>query len=696
MPHPPVARTSDAVLEWHGQRIADPYAWLRADNWQEVMQDPGVLDPEIRAYLEAENAYTDAMMADTKALQEALFAEMKGRLKEDDSSVPMTDGAFAYFTRFQPGGQHPQFCRSPADDPAQVDVMLDGDVEAKDKAYFRIAAVQHTDDHRLLAWAADSTGSEQYVIRVRDLASGEDLADELHEATPSLTWANDGRNLFYTKRDANWRPYSVWRHELGTPQADDVCVYKEADPGYFVGVGRTSSRAFVAINTHDHETSEWHVIPADDPTAEPRTVAARDPGVEYDLEHMPATTDGAGRFVIRTNADGAEDFKLVTAPEDSVSRETWQDLVPHETGRLILGLHLTHRHLTWLERVAGLPRLVVRDWQSGSEHAIAFDEEAYSLGLGGGFEFATTTLRFVYSSMTTPAETYDYNLETRERVLRKRQEVPSGHNPADYVTRRLLAKAPDGEEVPITLVHRRDVTLPAPALLYGYGSYGISLPASFSVVRLSLVDRGFVWAQAHVRGGMEKGYRWYTEGKREKKENTFRDFIAARDHLVAEGIAKPDAVAAEGGSAGGMLMGVVANWAPEKFAAIVANVPFVDVLNTMCDETLPLTPPEWPEWGNPTTDVAAFERIKGYSPYNNVTAQDYPAILAIGGLSDPRVTYWEPAKWVARLRATATGNKLLLLKTEMTAGHGGAAGRFDRLKEDAFQYAFVLKALTSA
>ncbi len=690
MPTPPVARTCDAHMEHHGQRIADPYAWLRAENWQEVMADPSVLDPEIRAYLEAENAYTEAVMADTEALQAKLFAEMKGRLKEDDASVPLPDGEWAYFSRFQPGAQHPQFCRSPVDAPDRPEVMLDGDAEAEGKAYFRIASMQHTDDHALLAWAADTSGSEQYTIRVRDLASGDELADELHEATPSMTWAGDGQHLFYTKRDANWRPYSVWRHELGTDQAKDVCVYEEKDPGYFVGVGRTASRAFIAITTHDHQTSEWHVIPSGDPTAEPRLIAARAESVEYDLDH-----DGE-RFVIRTNADAAEDYKLVTAPVENPGRDNWRDLVPHQSGRLILGFHLTHQHLTRLERVGGLPRLIVRASAGGEEHSIGFEEEAYSLGLGGGLEFETTTLRFVYSSMTTPQETYDYDLTTRERILRKRQEVPSGHDPADYVTRRLLAKTGDGEEVPITLVHRADAKLPAPTLLYGYGSYGISLPASFGVVRLSLVDRGFVWAQAHVRGGMDKGYRWYTEGTREKKENTFRDFICVRDHLVTEGIAQADAVAAEGGSAGGMLMGVVANWAPQKFAAIVANVPFVDVLNTICDPTLPLTPAEWPEWGNPIKDPVVFERMQGYSPYDNITAQDYPPILAIGGLSDPRVTYWEPAKWVAKLRATKTDQNMLLLKTEMTAGHGGASGRFDSLKEDALQYAFVLKALNLA
>jgi oligopeptidase B len=688
MPQPPIARTCDSFIEHHGQRIADHYAWLRAENWQEVMADASVLDPEIRAYLEAENAHTDASMADTKALQETLFAEMKGRLKEDDTSVPMPDGDWLYFSRFQTGAQHPQFCRAPVDDPGQTDVMLDGNAEAEGKPYFRIAAMQHTDDHRLLAWAADTSGSEQYTIRIRDLSSGEELADELNEATPLMTWASDGQHLFYTKRDANWRPYSVWRHALGTAQDQDVCVFEEKDPGYFVGVGRTASRAFIAITTHDHQTSEWYVIPSDDPTAAPRVIAPREQDVEYDLDH-----DGE-RFIIRTNADGAEDYKLVTAPEDTVSRETWRDLVPHQSGRLLLGFQLTHQHLTRLERVNGLPCLIVRETATGVEHDIAFDEEAYSLGLGGSLEFETTNLRFVYSSMTTPQETYDYDLIARERTLRKRQEVPSGHDPAAYVTRRLLAKTADGEEVPITLVHRADIKLPAPTLLYGYGSYGISLPASFGVVRLSLVDRGFVWAQAHVRGGMDKGYRWYKEGKLEKKENTFRDFITVRDHLVAEGIAKPDAVAAEGGSAGGMLMGVVANWAPQKFAAIIANVPFVDVLNTICDPTLPLTPAEWPEWGDPIKDPVVFERMKGYSPYDNVTAQTYPPILAIGGLSDPRVTYWEPAKWVAKLRATKTDSNMLLLKTEMTAGHGGASGRFDSLKENAFEYAFVLKALT--
>ena len=691
MIQPPIARTGDDFIEHHGQRVYDPYAWLRAENWQEVMADPTTLDAEIRTHLEAENTYAQAMLGDTEALQETLFQEMKGRLKEDDSSVPTPDGAWAYLQRFEAGAQQPQFCRHRLANPDKIEVMLDGNVEAADKPYFRIGSMQHSDDHSLLAWAADTSGSEQFVIRIRDLATGQELADTLEEATPSMTWSGDGKHLFYSKRDENWRPCTVWRHVLGTPQSDDVCIFSESDPGYFVGVARSSSRAFVAINTHDHETSEWYVIPDEAPLSEPRLIAARENGVEYDIDHLPGS-DG-DQFLIRTNVDGAEDFKLMTTPVAATGRENWRDLVPYQAGTLVLGMQVTSGHLIRLERVEGLPRLVVRDLASGYEHTIAMAEEAYSLGLAGGYEYDTTTLRFVYSSMTTPGETYDYDLVSRERTLRKRQEVPSGHDPADYVTRRLMAPSPDGELVPITLVYHKDTVLPAPTLLYGYGSYGISLPASFSVVRLSLVDRGFVWAQAHVRGGMEKGYRWYANGKREHKTNTFADFITARDHLVAEGLTQPDAIASEGGSAGGMLMGAICNMAPEKFSAVIANVPFVDVLNTMCDATLPLTPPEWPEWGDPLTDPEAFERIKSYSPYDNVEAKDYPHILAIGGISDPRVTYWEPAKWVAKLRVTKTDTNMLLLKTEMSAGHGGASGRFDSLKEDAIQYAFILKSL---
>jgi oligopeptidase B len=445
---------------------------------------------------------------------------------------------------------------------------------------------------------------------------------------------------------------------------------------------------FVVIDSHDHATTEIRLVPADRPDAQPIVVLPRTPGHEYGVEHW------GDDLVITTNSAGAEDFRIVTVPIDRMGDEAaWRELVPHVPGRLILETVAYAGHLVRLERADGLPRIVVRRRADGAEHTIAFDEEAYSLGLSAGYEFDTTTVRFTYSSMTTPAQVYDYDMETRARVLRKTQEIPSGHDPAHYVTRRLAARATDGEMVPISVLYRADTPLDgtAPLLLYGYGSYGISIPASFSTTRLSLVDRGFVYAIAHIRGGKDKGYRWYTDGKHKKKPNTFTDFIAAGEHLVAAGYTRRGRIVANGGSAGGMLMGAVANMAPDLFLGLIADVPFVDVLNTMLDASLPLTPPEWPEWGNPIESAEDFAIIRSYSPYDNVAAKAYPHILAFGGLTDPRVTYWEPAKWVARLRERKTDPNLLILKINMEAGHGGASGRFEQLKEIAFDYAFALK-----
>jgi oligopeptidase B len=415
-------------------------------------------------------------------------------------------------------------------------------------------------------------------------------------------------------------------------------------------------------------------------------IAERTDGHEYDVEEWE------GHLIIRTHRDGAEDFKLVQAPRETPGLDSWTDLVPHRPGSLLVANNALKGHRARLERHAGLPRAIIRDMASGEEHAIAFDEEAYSLGLSAGYEYNTTQIRFTYSSMTTPSEQYDYDMATRGRTLLKRQEVPSGHEPADYVTRRLMATAPDGEQVPVSLLYHKDTPLDgsAPCLLYGYGAYGITIPAGFSVARLSLVDRGFVHAIAHIRGGKDKGYQWYRQGKLKQKTNTFTDFIAAGEHLIAEGFTAKGRIVAQGGSAGGMLMGAVANMRPDLFAGIVAEVPFVDVLATMLDDTLPLTPPEWNEWGNPIADVDAYDWIAAYSPYDNVEAKDYPAIFALGGLADPRVTYWEPAKWVAKLRALKTDDNLLLLKTNMEAGHGGKSGRFEGLHEVAEVFAFCL------
>ncbi|MXN65746.1 prolyl oligopeptidase family serine peptidase [Stappia sp. GBMRC 2046] len=682
----PRAEKRPVTAEYHGIPKTDDYAWLRAENWQEVMRDPAVLDADIRAYLEAENAWLDAGMADTQTLQETLFAEMKGRIKEDDSSVPSPDGPFAYAIRYVEGGQHPRLVRTPRDGGDEA-VMIDGDREAEGKAYFRLAGAMHSPDHSKLAWAYDDKGSEFFTLRIRDVATGEDLADVIEDTGGGGVWSADGRYVFYIRLDENHRPSKLFRHEVGTGTDSDVLVFEEPDAGFFMGVGKTQSGRFIVIDSHDHETSEIRLIPADDPTAEPRLVAPRVQAEEYSLD------DNGDTLFILTNSGDAEDFRIVTAPLGDPSRENWTDLVAHKQGRLILSMTLYKDHMVRLEREDGLPRIVIRHLADGVEHAIAFDEEAYSLGVSDGYEFDTTSIRFTYSSMTTPSRVYDYDVKTRERVLRKEQEVPSGHEPGNYVTRRVHAPAADGETVPVSLLYRKDTPLDgsAPCLLYGYGSYGISIPASFNTNCLSLVDRGFVYAIAHIRGGKDKGYRWYADGRREKKKNTFTDFIAAADYLAKENFTSPDRIVAQGGSAGGMLMGAVANMAPEKFGGLIAEVPFVDVLDTMLDDTLPLTPPEWPEWGNPITDKAAFEYIANYSPYDNVSAKAYPAILAVGGLTDPRVTYWEPAKWVAKLRELKTNDTPLYLKTNMEAGHGGASGRFDRLKEVALNYAFALK-----
>jgi len=683
---PPRTEKRPSRSTWHGVELVDDYAWLRADNWQQVLAEPTVLPADIRAYLEAENAYTAAAMADTEALQAALFAELKGRIKEDDSSVPQPDGPFAYASSYITGGQYPRFYRTPRAGGTE-EILIDGNKEGDGKPYWSLGAISHSPDHRLIAYSTDEKGSEQYTVRVREAATGTELADILPGSRGGLVWSSDASMLFYVRLDDHERPTSVWRHRLGKPVADDVCVYEEADAGFMVSVGETQSGDYVLIEASDHQTSEVRFIPSATPEAAPRLVAARRPGHEYGLDHQ------GDRFVILTNSGGAEDFRICTVPIATPDEAHWVELVAHKPGRLILDIAGFEHHLARLERENGLPRIVIRERANGAEHAIAFDEEAYSLGMSAGYEHATTMLRFTYSSMTTPAEVYDYDMAARTRVLRKRQEVPSGHDPARYVTRRIYAPAADGETVPVTLLYAKDTPLDgsAPAFLYAYGSYGVTIPASFSTSRLSLVDRGFVFALAHIRGGKDKGYRWYTDGKLARKMNTFTDFIAAGRHLAKAGYTREGRIVANGGSAGGMLMGVAANLAPDLFLGIIADVPFVDVMNTMLDADLPLTPPEWLEWGNPIESREQFDWIAAYSPYENVAAKAYPHIFAYGGLTDPRVTYWEPAKWVARLRELKTDDNLLILKTNMDAGHGGASGRFEALKETALDYAFALK-----
>lgn len=687
-PTPPVAPRHPHSFTHHGITVTDDYAWLKDDNWQEVLRDPSVLKADIRTYLEAENAYTDAVLGHTAPLQATLVAEMRGRIKEDDSSVPSPDGPFAYFHKYRDGGQHEMIGRS-AREGGEARFIIDGDALAATTKYFKFGGARHSPDHKLEAWSADVRGSEYFTIRVRDWETGEDSADVVEETDGGVVWSADSKAFFYVKLDDNHRPMQVYRHSLGTSQSADTLVYEEKDTGWFTHIHESASGRFCVIAGGDHETSEQWLIDLHDAAAKPRLVAARQDGIQYSI------SDRGDELFVLTNADDAIDFKIVTAPLANPARDNWRDLIPHRPGIYIIDVELYANHLVRLERANALPSIVIRDLKTNDEHAIAFDEAAYSLDTLGGYEFETTQLRFAYSSMTTPSEVFDYDMVSRERTLRKRQEIPSGHNPADYVTTRIMAPSHDGALVPVSILHRRDLARDgsAPLLLYGYGSYGHAIPASFSANRLSLVDRGFVYAIAHIRGGSDKGWGWYLDGKREKKTNTFDDFAAAGHALIDAKYTFAKKIVGHGGSAGGMLMGAVANRSGNLFAGIVAEVPFVDVLNTMLDESLPLTPPEWPEWGNPIESASDFKTILSYSPYENVAAKAYPAILAMGGLADPRVTYWEPAKWIARLRPVMTGGGPVLLRTNMGAGHGGASGRFNRLDEIAIAYAFALWAV---
>lgn len=687
---PPAPARRDHAVSLHGDTIRDDFAWLKADNWQDVLKHPRALPSAIRDVLVRENDYAERMLRSARDLRRTIVGEMRGRIDEEEASAPVRDGDYLYWERYRTGGEHPLLCRRGVSEPDGTEhVLLDADDLARDKPFFDLEEGAHSPDHRLMAWSADETGSEFYAIRVRDLASGADIEGPIPGTEGSIVWTRDSRAFYYIRLDDNHRPSRVMRHSLGTAPETDVLVFESMDPGHFVGIDETMSGDFLVISVSDHETSEEWLVDLHDPQALPRLVAARRPEVRYSVEHRGDTL-----FIV-TNADGAVDSKIVTAPLADPRAETWREMVPHRPGVMVVAHLVFAGHLVWVERENALPRIVVRDLATGQDHAIAMDEECYSLWLDPGFDFDTTILRFGYSSMTRPDEIWDYDMASRARTLVKRDIVPSGHDPAHYVSRRLLVPSHDGAMVPVSLLMRAGTPLDgsAPCLLYGYGSYGTAISANFRPNPLSLVDRGFVYAIAHIRGGSEKGWAWYLNGKREAKPNTFHDFIAAAEGLCAEGYTRPGRIVAHGVSAGGMLMGAVANLAPTLFAGIVAEVPFVDVLNTMLDAELPLTPPEWPEWGNPATDEAAFRTILSYSPYDNIRPQAYPAILATGGLTDPRVTYWEPAKWVAKLRATMTGGGPVLLKTNLTAGHGGASGRFERLDEIALVFAFAIRAI---
>jgi len=700
-PIPPVARKVPVTITQLGRTRTDDYQWMKDDNWQAVLRDPSLIKADVKEHLTEENAYRAAMLAPTQPLQDAMFEEMKGRIKEADSSVPSADGPWEYFTEFRTGEQHPRYMRVERQGTWLEDgkpvtrnfvvaptpqLLLDCNALAQGKAYSEVSATDHSPDHALFAYAEDAQGSEVFRIYVKDLATGEVLPHPIESATENFAFSPDSQWIFWTNRDDNGRPDKIFRRPARGGEA--TLVYEEADDGMFISVGMTSDEAFILITIANQETSEARYIHASDPTSTPVVLEPRQTARLFDVDHW------GDRWVIRTNADDAIDFKIVEAPTGAPGAANWKDLIPHTPGRFIEGVALVRDYIGRQERADANTKIVIRD-RAGAEHEIAVDEPAYSLSLGGASEFDTTVMRYGYNSPSTPTSTYNYDLKTRERTLRKVQEVPSGHDPADYVVERLNASAKDGQLVPVTILRRKTTPVDgsAPVLLYGYGSYGNPIPASFSTNRLSLVDRGWIYAIAHIRGGSDKGWNWFLTARRHTKKNTFTDFIACAEHLIDRKYATAGHIVAEGRSAGGMLMGAITNMRPDLWAGIIGGVPFVDVINTMSDTSLPLTPPEWPEWGNPIESAEDYDYMMSYSPYDNVAPLPYPAVLATGGLSDPRVTYWEPEKWVAKLRPATTSGKPILLKINMEAGHFSSSGRFDYLKEVAHDYAFAVWAI---
>ncbi len=670
-PEPPRARPVPWFEERHQDIREDEFRWLRNRR-----------DPSVLAYLDAENAYADAAMAHTEPLQEQLYLELVGRTEETDTSVPESLDGWLYYTRVEPGRQYPIHCRKRGPD-APEQTLLDLNQLAHGHPHLRLGASEPSPDHRYLAFAVDFTGDEAHTLFIRDLATGAPLAERIGSVAPSLAWADDG-SLFYVVVDEARRPYALLRHRPGTDPADDVQVYAEADEAFALDVARGRSRRWIFLESASGTTTEIRGIRTDRPEVEPVVLLPREPGVEYAIAHR------GDRFYILTNRD-AENFRVVEAPE--TEPRCWRELLPHRPAVKLDAIDAFRDHLVVWEREDGLPRVRVVELASGAEHRIHLPEPVYTVHRTANPEFDTSVLRLVYASLVTPFTVADYDMTTRALEIRKQTPV-RGYDPSRYRAERLTATAPDGTGVPVSLVYRWPFPLDGsrPALLLGYGAYGASFDAAFSPHFLSLLDRGFVVAIAHVRGGEELGRRWYEGGRLLHKRNSFTDFIAAAEYLIAEGYTAADRLAINGASAGGLLMGAVTNLRPDLFHAVVAEVPFVDVLNTMLDPSLPLTVPEYEEWGDPA-DPAAYACMLSYSPYDNTETKAYPHILLTAGLNDPRVAYWEPAKWTARLRARKTDRNRLLLRTNLGAGHAGASGRYDALREVAFKYAFILDAL---
>lgn len=689
---PPVAKKIPYTHTEHGNKREDPYFWMRLSDAQKNAEQKDSQTLDVLAYLDSENAYTEAVLKHTEGFQKQIFEEIKGRIKEDDESVPYLKNGFWYYTRYKKGNEYAYYCRNTARDKSSEteELLLDGPALAAGHDYWALGASTVSTNNKILGFSIDTVSRRVYTAFFKNLETGELLPDRLEGLSGSLTWANDNKTVFYVKKDpVTLRSSQIWRHSLGSPQSEDVLVYEEKDETFSSYIYKSKSQKYIIIASSQTVSSEYRILDADSPEGEFRVFHARERELEYSIDHYK------DRFYVITNLE-AKNFRLMSCPLDKTSKEHWQELVPHRSDVLLEGLELFADYLVLEERQEGLNRIRIMPWdKSKEEHYIEFPDPAYSAGVGTNLEFESDELRLGYTSLTTPNSVFDYNMSTKERKLLKQQEIPDGSfSIENYKSERIYAKARDGAQVPVSLVYHKDTKIDgrAPLLLYAYGSYGSSMDAYFSVARLSLLDRGFVYAIAHIRGGQEMGRHWYEDGKLLKKKNTFTDFIDCGEYLIAQNYAAKDKLFAMGGSAGGLLMGAIMNMRPDLWRGVVASVPFVDVVSTMLDESIPLTTGEFDEWGNPK-NKEYYDYMLSYSPYDNIEAKDYPNTLVLTGYWDSQVQYWEPAKWVARLRELKTDKNRLLFRCNMDAGHGGKSGRFEALKEVALEYVFMLDLL---
>ena len=756
-----------STVKIHNEELIDNYSWIKQKDWKEVILNPNKLNTQVKKYLDEENLFKENQLKDINDIEKKLFEELKSKIKNEDNSVPKKDGNYFYGYKYNKNSEYPIYYRKNTINNSE-EIILDCEKKSKTHAYFNVASISHSHDHKHVAYNIDTNGSEYFSIFIEDIQKQELLSPEIKNTTGDIVWSLDNNYIFYVRLDQNHRPTKVLKHKIGSASEKDLLIYEEKDPSFFCSINLSKTKNYLFIRTADHETSEYLFINLKLNEIQPILFKKRVKKIEYDLEHhekfflISTNVDNAKNFkimisyeekdpsffcsinlsktknylfirtadhetseylfinlklneikptlfkkrvkkieydlehhekffLISTNIDNAKNFKIMISHEESYQK--WEEFIPYEKVNLILDFILLKDWLVRLERTEGSENIIILNLNNKNQHKISFDEEAYNLSLDHGYEYETDTFRYSYSSPTTPKSVFDYDCKSKKQELKKTQEIPSGHNKDDYICKKIFATSHDNEKIPITILYKKGVKLDSDnyLLLYGYGSYGISIPSNFSTNRLSLVDRGIIYAIAHIRGGKEKGYEWYENGKLLNKKNTFLDFISCAEKLCEDKYTSPKKIVAQGGSAGGLLMGYIANERPDLFLGIIAQVPFVDICNTMLDEDLPLTVTEIPEWGDIKNDKKSFLYVKSYSPYDNVKKQNYPHMLVTGGISDPRVTYWEMTKWVAKLRENKTDNNLLLLHMNMTAGHSGASGRFDYLKEIAMEYGFVLK-----